>query len=398
MLLENDSSKIFSAPKNISECVGNDESRALIKTWALEWQRDKPQKPLLIYGPSGVGKSTLANAISNEMNWPLFNLDFTVEIDIIKLKQQLLASSQSVGLFSKYRLFLIEDIDGPLSRGIMPVLISLAKEVKQPTIFIANDAWDTKLSSLRTLCKMVELKKINSSSISKILQLVASKLSITLSQDLISQISKNSNGDLRAAIIDLQSEQASLRDTESDVFKTVSKIFKSSDISQSMQAADTVDIDLPLLIKWLEENLPDEYEQIEEVAIGFNWLSKADVFNGRILKRQQWGLFVYYRFLSIAGVTVAKKKPYFKFIKYRFPTYIKSLSTSRAKRNALNEAALSFSTLLHCSKSQALESLFYLPITAQILAQNGVSPDSISELSFLIGEEKTTKRIKKQPG
>ncbi len=382
------------APKTIVECTGNDEARGVIKTWALDWQRDVIQKPLLIYGPTGSGKTAIAQALSLEMDWPLFNLDFTTAIDLDKLKQQLTSSAQSIGLFSKYRLFLIDEVDGPLSRGIMPLLTLLAKENKQPIIFIANDAWDQKLSSLRTLCKLVEIKKINSSSISKTLHSIALKSNLQLSEEEISAISKNSNGDIRAAIVDIQSGQFSERDKESDVFKTVSKIFKAQTISESLEIADTADVDLSLLIRWLEENIADEYEKADEIAKSFNWLSRADVFNGRILRKQQWQLFVYYRFLSIAGIASAKNKPYYKFVKYRFPTYVKTLSTSRAKRNALKEVAEVFSTLLHCSKSQALEALFLLPLTPQILSDLKINEDTIAELSFLFGQEKIPKKTK----
>jgi len=45
-------------PQIISDMVGNEESRASIMEWFVKWK--KGTKPLLLVGPPGIGKTTMA--------------------------------------------------------------------------------------------------------------------------------------------------------------------------------------------------------------------------------------------------------------------------------------------------------------------------------------------------
>ena len=42
-------------PQNISDMIGNEESRSLIIEWFTKWK--KGTKPLLLVGPPGIGKT-----------------------------------------------------------------------------------------------------------------------------------------------------------------------------------------------------------------------------------------------------------------------------------------------------------------------------------------------------
>ncbi|MFH1284984.1 MAG: replication factor C large subunit, partial [Candidatus Micrarchaeota archaeon] len=51
-------------PRKISEFVGNAELAEEAKKWAIDWERGNRGKPLLLHGPTGVGKNSLALAIA----------------------------------------------------------------------------------------------------------------------------------------------------------------------------------------------------------------------------------------------------------------------------------------------------------------------------------------------
>ncbi|HQT45448.1 MAG TPA: replication factor C large subunit, partial [Candidatus Micrarchaeota archaeon] len=47
-------------PAKFDEFLGNRDAVDMVRKWALEWARGNRQKPLIITGPCGSGKTTLA--------------------------------------------------------------------------------------------------------------------------------------------------------------------------------------------------------------------------------------------------------------------------------------------------------------------------------------------------
>ena len=53
-------------PKTLDEVVGNNKEKALIQKWVDNWKAGNPQKPLLLVGPPGIGKTQIMEQISRE--------------------------------------------------------------------------------------------------------------------------------------------------------------------------------------------------------------------------------------------------------------------------------------------------------------------------------------------
>ncbi|MBI5635701.1 replication factor C large subunit [Candidatus Micrarchaeota archaeon] len=343
------------APKKIEGMIGNEEAKLAILTWAREWERNNSGKPLLLHGPTGVGKTLAAYCLASEFDWQMVETNASNLRDKESVQKLLGLSSGSMSLFGGKRLILFDEVDSAFDRGEVAELTKVLKESRQPIVLTANDIWGQKFAPIRVLCAPIQFRAVNSRSVKNYLSRIASEEKI--GDGLVEQIGENAGGDLRRALIDLQSGMISLTDKKIDSFKTVASILKAKSFADAKRAADESQTDFDMLYWWIEENIPVEFEKHAEVAKALDYLSKADVFLGRIRRRQNYRYFKYAIALATAGVSSAKDGRYSKFVKYNFPSYIKKLSSTKASRALVKEAGKKIRAKLHCSIPQAIESI-----------------------------------------
>ncbi|NNM02674.1 MAG: AAA family ATPase, partial [Nitrosopumilus sp.] len=60
-------------PQIISDMVGNEEQRAAIMDWFAKWK--KGTKPLLLVGPPGIGKTTIAYLVAKQFGYDMIGLN-----------------------------------------------------------------------------------------------------------------------------------------------------------------------------------------------------------------------------------------------------------------------------------------------------------------------------------
>ena len=344
------------APKKPGECAGNQEALEELRKWALGWEAGKTQKPLLLAGPTGVGKTAAVRALAQEMNWVLVETNASDARGKLFIEKNFAATSASRGLFGAMRLLVFDEVDAGLERGGVTAISSFLAQAKQPVLLVANDAWEPSMASLRSACRILEFKALNAGSVKSVLKKIAEKEEME-SGELVEEISRQCRGDLRSAINDLQAGFTGERERKQNIFKTVGKIFKTTEFREAMRAADESEEDFEMLFRWIEENIAAEYEKPGEVAEAFEWLSRANLFKARIAERQAWRMLKYVRVLSVAGVALSKQERYSKFTKYSFPSIVKKLAASRQSRAALKSALRKAARKLHCSLGEARKSL-----------------------------------------
>lgn len=348
------------APKKLDELLGNEEKVAQVKNWVLQWLSGRKRKPLLVWGPPGTGKTSLAYAIRQEFDLDLLELNASELRNRERVERITHGASMAGSLSGRGRLVLIDDADvlaGRADTGGSGAITEFLRDSPCPTLVTATDVWDKKLAPIRTECEIVELKRVSRVSIRKLLAHIASHEKLVLSPDAIAAMADNSHGDVRAALNDLQALTPTVRDTEKDIFSVVRDILKAETYAAAKEAVRG-DIDYDYIKLWIDENIPNEYEAPEDVAAAYDSLSKADIFDGRI-KKQKWQLLKYSIDLATAGVALAKSRPYRKFTKYNFPSYLRNMSRSMERRAMLKAIGAKLGARLHTGRKAAL---YYLPL------------------------------------
>ncbi len=393
------------APKTLDGVAGNDEAREELLRWAREFERGKVEKPLILHGPPGVGKTLCAEALALQMGWGLIEANASDLRDAETMNKIFGLGSSSMGLLGGTRLLLIDEIDSAFDRGEFQAITSIIKESKQPIIFTANDLWEQKIAPIRLQCRPIEFKKVNAKSAGDVLKRIAKAEGVDAGEGELERVSKNAGGDVRAAILDFQAActsggqclvATSEREREKGIFDAVRETLKAATYADASRAMELVDEEPSGILLWIEENVPAEYEDAEEVAKAFDCISRADIYLGRVRKTRDWGFLKFARPLMTAGVALSKKQKYYKFSKYSFPSGIRVLSSNRKSRELLKSAALKAGAKTHSSSKEAKKSTMpFLFRSDEVRDYFGLSEEEFDEISKLYAYGRAKERKKK---
>lgn len=392
------------SPKKINDLLGNDIAKEKIKKWILEWSRGKKGKPILIYGPSGIGKTSFAYVLKKEFDLELLEMNASQFRDK-KNVDRIIANAMMAGTLSgKKKIILIDDVDilRKDDRGGALEISRLIKEAEVPILLTADNAWEKKIAPIRMQCELIQLRRITKNSIVKLLREVSEKENTEIEEEVLVKIAENSNGDVRSALNDLQAVHTTNRDREKDIFNLVREVFKGENYLEVRKLMNG-DVDLNMVKLWIDENIPYEYSEPGDIARAYYYMARADQFEGRI-KFSRWGYLKYVIDFFSAGVALSKTKKNHQFVKYKFPNYLTSMGRTVRKRAMLKGIGSKIGGKTHVNRKTAQE---YLPMIADGLVKDretvvnyyGFSDDEVEFILKIPMEKiKIKKSSKKRKG
>jgi len=328
-------------PITLSNIKGQDKPVSDFKSLIENY---RPGKAIMIYGKTGVGKTSAVYALAKENNFEI------VEINASELRNQNLMETKVMNavkqrsLFNDKKLILIDDVEafsGRYDRGGLASLAKIISESIFPIVMTVTDPWDNKLSTLRKKSELVGFRTLSHVTIYNILNEINLKENLNISNENLTEISKKNEGDLRGAINDLQGMTElglDSRERKVDIFQVLKKVLKNKD-DNVQEILNEMDVNFDEYLLWLDENIPREYKG-EELLKAYEMLSKADVFKGRIMRWQYYRYLVYQMFLMSTGVSYAKKEAKLGFTSYQKPQRILKMFIAKqryGKKRAIAE-------------------------------------------------------------
>jgi replication factor C large subunit len=386
-------------PKSLDEVVGNEHAIIELTKWASEWNNKIPKKKAVILsGKPGTGKTSSALALANDFGWTVIELNASDARNATKIKnvatfgamnetfsddgtfittntggKKLIILDEADNLYEKAATS-EKDTNDFSDRGGKKAIIDTIKVTGQPIILVVNDYYGLTKGggeSLKQMCKLIKFFDPYSSQIFNLLRKICIKEGINADQHVLKTIADRCKGDIRSAINDLQSlcvnktqvDSKSLhvlgyRDRERDIFNALREVFKTHNIKTIRENMTHLDADPKLVMLWINENLPKEYIDTNDLVKGYSALSKADVFLGRTNRRQNYSLWSYACDIMNGGVATSKTHNY-PNNSYNFPTWLRARKGIRSGLDVRYQIVEKLSKICHNSNKKGMDFLSY---------------------------------------
>ncbi len=387
-------------PEKTKEVLGQQAAIKAIRAFVTSYKKQR-KKALLIYGPTGCGKTASVYALANELDFDVLEINASDTRNQKMIDEVVKPAIKQQTLFGKGKVILIDELDGIAGRedrGGIATLTRLLSESSFPIIITANNPFGKKFNSLRKKSELIEFKILDFEDIKKVIKSICKAEKIKCSDAEISSFARRAAGDLRGAINDLQIlsqetkrltktdiEELSGRNKQEEMSAALLRIFKNSNPKIAVEALRNVNEDLNEAMLWIDENLPYEYINPEDLANAYEAISKADVFNGRIKRWQYWRLLTYINDLLTGGVAVSKKQKNKAVIKYKPTSRILKLYIAKMRYMKREAIAQKIAEKTRTSTKRAKQDI--LPYMKIIFQNNKKEAQRIAEELELDREE-----------
>jgi len=296
------------APENFEDIAGHPSAIKEIKRWAENWSQG--DRPLLLHGPAGTGKTSTAEVTANEMDWGYVETNASSNRrteDIEHLAQEIRSKGESL------TLYVLDEVDSIDGRSVQ-VLYKILEDAPNPVICTANELWKVP-DGLENRCKKHKFN-LRNDSIKSYLRDIVDKEGIDISNRQVGQLATR-NG-IRDALNDLQEFVESdgktdwdQRETDDSPFAVTRRVLLNKDYLGDMTPDD--------MVAFLNENVKNEFDGVEAMR-SYQALSEADRWLGHVNREQDYSWWRYAGSISEEVSNLRLTEPYNDWVNVDYPT------------------------------------------------------------------------------
>ena len=286
-------------PKNIIDLVGNEEARKSLVEWFTNWK--KGIKPILLIGPPGIGKTTLANLAAKQFGYDLISLnasDVRSKQNIQEILSPVLGNQTVFGT----PMIFIDEVDGVHGRadyGGAEAIISILKEATVPIVLAANSDLSNKMKSVKKVVQTIQFRPLPPRLLlfylNKILQLEDAKIN----PDYLIKLVTESRGDIRSMINFAQALVTGFNPPTEKSFENlnveegINAFYKSNSVEEARSILYSLRINPREKINAFYSSIITSNIKADDMQKFLQIISSADMLYGKIMKTQQWRLLRY---------------------------------------------------------------------------------------------------------
>ena len=359
-------------PKNLLEMVGNEEAKESFVKWLGKWM--KGTKPLLLVGPPGIGKTTMATLSAKQFGYDLISMNASDVRNKQKIQEILNPILGNRSVLGKPMIF-IDEVDGIHGRsdfGGVEALIDILKEPTIPIILAANSDVSDKMKSIKKVVTTIKLRPLPPRLMRLYLEEILRREDASIKIGGMIRMIIDSHGDIRSILNSAQAlaggfePQLDKSYQTANVEESINSFFNAKSPEEAKVILYSLRIDPREKINAFYSSVITSTLPKDVLKEMLDTLSEADMLYGKIMRRQEWRLL---RYLDSILLKLYKQGRTIKYSQFNLPwptlnrirwdgRAIKALTSNLARQMHVSRSV--FSTLylpylLFCIKNKSLE-------------------------------------------